>query len=168
MPASPSTVSHVQAKDWAKRLHKAAPALGSLTAAQAALAQMLGHASWHALDRFYANCEEVNDSAQAEADPFKETIEQANALYPGLDAKEIEVLAVELDDLDCSASELVERAQEIERESGMFTDDAYAQALEECVHPVLPPPNHRFVRVINGAGKRVLTLLPFPKSTREK
>jgi hypothetical protein len=66
MPASSDLVSIDHAKGWAKRLHKSKVSISTLSSAQEAVAVMLGHASWHALDSFYKNTQ-VSDKQDAPA-----------------------------------------------------------------------------------------------------
>lgn len=163
MPASTQTVSLDQAKDWSRRLHKATPAVGKLSDAQAAVATMLGHVDWHALTRFYQAPLPVPAAIldAASQDPLEQELVEIRARYPGLKAEQVEVLALELDEIEGRPEEIMERARELEYDEGMFSSDAMEQALQEAACTVLPPPGHRFVRVLDDQGQRVLTLLPF-------
>jgi hypothetical protein len=163
MPASTQTVSFDQAKDWSRRLHKAVPALRKLSAAQAAVASMLGHADWHALTRFYQVPTYAPDPA---LDPIEQELAEVRARYPGLKAQQVEVLAIELDEIEGRPEEIIEHARQLEYDQGMFASDALEQALEQAACTVYPPPGYRFVRVIDDQDRRVMTLLPFAPSPR--
>lgn len=156
MPATQDTVSLDQAKDWARRLHKNMPSIGKLSDAQRAVSVMLGHADWHALSRFY---ETQNDAPRPDDKVGDDELRRINKLYPGIKATQVEVLAVELDELGDTVDEVMARSWEIENE-GAFTRDAIEQALEEAISIVRPPPGHIFVRVRDESGKRIMTLLP--------
>lgn len=175
MPASNQTVSLDQAKDWARRLHKAAPGLGRLSSAQAAVAVMLGHVDWHALTRFYQDQDATDPSTApvsfSEGDWEHQELEMINRMHPGLNATSVEMLAVELDEIDGSPEDIVARARELEYEERMFTADAFTQALQEASVVVRPPSGHRFVRVLDDQGRRHMVLLPFapqPKSRQSR
>ena len=148
MPASDSLVSLDHAKDWAKRLlkHQAGSSLDTLAKSQEAVAVMLGHASWHALTRFYQHQKPVSPTpsdASAESTPFdawmKESLEQANAAYPGLQATQVEMLAHDITDCEATGDELYESMRRFEDE-GYFPEAALDLAFKEAAVEVKAPP----------------------------
>ena len=156
MPASDSLVSLDHAKDWAKRLlkHQAGSSLDTLAKSQEAVAAMLGHASWHALTRFYQN--QVPEEAvpspgpAAEVPPFdvwmKESLDQVNAAYPGLKATQVEMLGHDITECEAAGDELYEAMRRFEDE-GYFPDAALDLAFKEVALEVKAPPGHLLVRV---------------------
>lgn len=152
MPAH--NVSLEQAKDWAKRLQKADPALSKLSHAQKVVAIMLGHADWHGLTRHYTR--DRSDNGRS----LDRQLDALNRLYPGLEATSIEVLAMEQEEIEGTVDDIIDRAHEIEREDGCFLSEAMEQAMREAVVLSKPPPGHLFVRVLRKDGSRVGALLP--------
>lgn len=160
MPANASLVTLDQAKDWSKRLLKAAPALGSLSQAQQAVAAMLGHASWHALDRFYAapawpSPAPVTPAAAERSDPLARTVALLNARHPHLQATDVEVVAHAVVELNANVDELARRADELVYE-GCDTQDAWCQAVEEHSRELQAPPDHLLVQTSDEHGQRRL------------
>lgn len=215
MPASSDLVSIDHAKDWAKRLHKSKVSVSTLSSAQEAVAVMLGHASWHALDSFYKNtqvsdkqdapaplpphvalppgtgavrvgsteacdmqsgpcaCGSWHDDANpparlqpidepaSEVRPFDDMMQAAleaiNRKYPTLNGAVVEVIAHETDELECSPSELPDKARELENE-GYFSDDAFMKALEDSTVALKAPPGHFMIRVRDAKGQAYMTI----------
>lgn len=178
MPASTTTVSLDQAQDWARRLLKATPALSSLSAAQTAVATMLGHASWHALTAFYKpSAPAASPSSKSPSGPGelicvveagpRQSMEDSmagylaaiNAKYPGLNAIQVEVLAHETDEMEFGPDELIERARQVEYDKGMGFEDALSEILEECQTRIYAPPGHMMIRVECANGRRAMTVM---------
>lgn len=158
MPASDSLVTLDHAKDWAKRLSKHQS--GPLAQSQEAVAVMLGHASWHALQRFYQNLASPPEtSSQAileDADAWmKAKLDQVNQAFPGLDAVELEALAHNTTECEVDAEELYYEMRQLEDE-GYMPEVALGKALEERSVEVLPPPGHLFLRVRTADGRAFL------------
>lgn len=183
MPASNSLVTLGHAKHWAKRLAKTKPTISTLAQAHEAVADMLGHASWHALSQFYdaaeaaaanANCASDNSAAK---DPlFAPLLALINSRYPGLNAEMVEVLAIESDDIEGGGEAIEQRKRELE-DQGYFSEDALGKAIEELTVRTHAPPGHSMIRVRDGNKKATLVVvsredylraMPMPKSSQGK
>ena len=166
MPASTSLVSLDHAKHWARRLAKAQPAIASLAQAQEAVAQMLGHASWHALTRFYdtpatANAVVAADTIETDnpRDPlFAPSLRLINTKHPGLNAQMVEVLAIETDEIEGGGSQLQETRREFEGQ-GYYSDDALDKAIEQLSVRIHAPPGHSMIRVRDAQDKATLVVV---------
>ena len=165
MPASASLVSLDQARDWARRLHKATPAFGGLAKAQEAVAVMLGHASWHALVAFYQHRSPAPPvRGSAKSDPLGEAMNHClaavNARYPGLEATCVEVIANEIEEFAADATQLMEAAYEMERAERLFFSDAISEVLEKAQITIHAPPGHVLLRVARANGQKSWVTLP--------
>lgn len=166
MPASSNLVSLDHAKKWAKRLTKAPGNTLSLAQAQETVAHMLGHASWQALTRFYDTSltpQTVAENSAMTQDPgqgslFSPLLGLINARYPTLHACEVEVLAVETDEIEGGGSDLLDAFREFERD-GYFPEDAVMKAVEKLSVRVHAPPGHSMIRVRDGQGKATLVIV---------
>lgn len=170
MPASPSLVTLDQAKDWAKRLAKSKLTVATQAQALEAVAVMLGHASWHALDRYYKNATPVESPAsapdpatEAEPDiPFDKAMERLTAFingkYPGLKATSVIELAREADLWSGDTHSLRDRIRELE-DDGYFPEAALDIAMGEQTSNVCFPPTHLMIRVAQEEGPSMVVLL---------
>jgi hypothetical protein len=163
MPASVNLVSLDHAKDWAKRLLKHGQGVHTLAQAHAAVAVMLGHASWHALDRHYAN-QAAPPPLVAPTQPltFDESMvalcEIVNQKYPAIQATRVVEMARELDLLEKMPAEIAEEAQEKYRD-GYFMFDAVHETLKAASKSVHSPMGHMLIRVQDAAEKSTLVLV---------
>ena len=166
MPASASLVRLEHAKTWAKRLLKASPALGTLSACQEAVARMLGHANWHAMEAYYSNQEpgSVQPVVQAQPSPggldemFEGVVNLINQRFPGVQATSVQMLAHEMEEMRAEPEEINERSRQLEDE-GHFPEDALAMALKQFTTRIHAPTGYLMVRVRNIQGDSILTLM---------
>ncbi len=167
MPASNDLVTLDHAKDWAKRLLKSRQARGedaTLSACQTDVSHMLGHASWHALTRFYQPNEELS-TAPTEA-PERRTWEESerhmlgviNRQHPGMKATSVEVMSLEpVIEID-SKEQVVELVEQYEDEGG-FSPDIVDEALEKLAVPLHAPPGCMWIRVRDDDNKAYLVAM---------
>ena len=159
MPASAALVSLENAKDWAKRLakHQSCP----LSQAQASVAAMLGHASWHALSQFYSRQAEAQTAPEppAASESYEALVarqlKQINTTYPGLNAVAIEAMGMDLNETFMGYEAIVEAARANDYD-GYFLEDAVSKALEDHCVESHGPPGHLLVRVRDAQGKAFL------------
>lgn len=167
MPAQTHLVSLDHAKDWAKRLVTFPLPIDRLARAQQAVALMLGHASWHALERFHQDARQEAparapsplEAPPAPTDMLAGLTAFLNRRYPGLNAEEVEELALDVDLCKGTPECIAERTRELENE-GYFSEDALGKALEELTLRVRLPPGHMMVRVRQADGGTTMMLVP--------
>lgn len=179
MPVSPHQVPLDTAKTWAKRLHRAlqdGAAPSSLSSCQTVLAQMLGHADWHALHEATKSAPMPAGIPPKEApqpdfqgpDMWSDYLTHINAQYPGLNAIGLEMLGRDLEVCHGTSLELHERARELENE-GFFPEDAVDKAMSEMVQTLDAPPGFSVARVRTGDATWALVLTgPLPAEVAQR
>lgn len=159
MPASSTLVSLEDVKRWSKRLAKNNPAFTSLSQAQSAVADMLGHASWQALSRFYSQPPTTRQVVPPNSDPlFGPLLDLLNTRYPTLNAQMVEVLAIESEEIDGGIGDIQEKAREYE-DQGYFREDALEKAMGDLTVKIHPPPGHTLIRVRDAKNKATLLIV---------
>jgi len=152
-----------QAKDWAKRLLKHG-SFKQLSAAQNAVAVMLGHASWHALSKAPPSSPAMPASpkgaepAAPDTRPLWDQLEDIiNARHPGLGGGSLVGMARDLDLLQDTPAALAYTI-ETHHDAGALLDEAVAEALEGATQRIVPPPGHIFVQMETAKGRILITL----------
>lgn len=173
MPASNKIVTIENARDWARRLQKNTPALSKLSDAQKAVASMLGHASWYALNNFYKNQESSQTPMVNSTAPVEKTKEKAsltfdefneNALaiinerYPDLKAQSIQEMASQFEYINGDANDIINLAQEIETNEDYSYSDSLEEALERNQVKIHMPKGNLLYRVICENGQHSFVL----------